>query len=74
MCQVEAAIQSVEKLLKDYGHPPLPRKVFFIFFIVPRSYHVQSWFCLDLHEVTLAFSKKKTFGSLCKLEEEADIC
>ena len=33
MCQVEAAIQSVEKLLKDYGHPPLPRKVFFIFFI-----------------------------------------
>ena len=59
MCQVEAAIQSVEKLLKDYGHPPLPRKVFFIFFIVPRSYHVQSWFCLDLHEVTLAFSKRK---------------
>ena len=33
MCQVEAAIQSVEKLLKDYGHPPLPREVFFIFFI-----------------------------------------
>ena len=31
MRQVEAAIQSVEKLLKDYGHPPLPRKVIEVF-------------------------------------------